>query len=119
MTYSRHSSGSHNMAWWYRTAGTDGDYVPLVRGKAMNNYWVQAAFGSSHHSTTGNSGSYGVRQGSMEYLWSPGTTTAYQIQIMVFNYSGSVPRINRPGASDAHNYQGTFISTFTIQELAG
>ena len=119
VTYCRKQDGSHNMAWWYRTAGTSDTYVPLVRGKAMNTYWVQAAFGSSHHSTTGGYGNYGVRQGNMEYLWSPGTTTAYQIQIMVFNYSGSAPQINRPYNNDDHNYMGTFISTFTIQEIAG
>ncbi len=120
VTFSRKQDGSNHMGWWYRTAGTSDTYVPLVQGKGgIANYWTQAAFGSSHHSTTGGSGNYGVRQGSMEYLWSPGTTTAYQIQIMVFNYVGSAPQINRPYNADAHNYQGTFISTFTIQELAG
>lgn len=120
VTFSRKQDGSNHMGWWYRTAGTSDTYVPLVQGKGgVNTYWTQAAFGSSHHSTTGGSGNYGVRQGNMEYLWSPGTSTAYQIQIMVFNYTGSAPQINRPYNTDAHNYQGTFISTFTIQELAG
>ena len=119
VTYSRKQDGSNHMGWWYRTAGTSDTYVPLVQGKGgIANYWTQAAFGSSHHSTTGGSGNYGVRQGSMEYLWSPGTSTAYQIQIMIFTYSAG-PRINRPYNADAHNYQGSFISTFTIQELAG
>ena len=119
VTYSRKQDGSNFMGWWYRTAGTSDTYVPLVQGKAMNTYWVQAAFGGGHPSTTGGYGNYGVRQGSMEYLWSPGTTTAYQIQIMVFNYTGSAPQINRPYNNDDYNYMGTFISTFTIQEIAG
>ena len=120
VTYSRKQDGSNFMGWWYRTAGTSDTYVPLVQGKGgIANYWTQAAFGSSHHSTTGGAGNYGVRQGNMEYLWSPGTTTAYQIQIMVFNYTGSAPQINRPYNNDDYNYMGTFISTFTIQELAG
>ena len=119
VTFSRFANGSNNMGWWYRTAGTSDAYVPLVQGNDPSyNYWVQGAFGSSHHSTTGGTGYYGVRQGVGEYLWSPSTTTPYQIQVMMFNYSGT-NQINRPHNNDAYNYMGTFISTFTIQEIAG
>ena len=115
VTHSKQSNSSIMMKWWYRVAGT-GDYVPLVHGQddAVSANWIRHAFGSDHHSSGSN---HGVRQGNMEYLWSPGTTNSYDIQVMGFAYTQQM-YINRPTNSDNNNYMGNAISTFTVQEVA-
>mgnify|MGYP003133931162 CR=1 FL=1 len=119
VNHSRRQSGSAHMAWWYRTAGSSDAFVPIVRGiDTGTSNWTRFAFGSGHNSTTSGSGNYGTRVGAMEYLWSPNSSNAFEIQIRMFVYS-DVMYINRPNNSDAHNYMGNQISTFLIQEIAG
>ena len=119
VNHSRRTSGSAQMAWWYRTAGSNDVFVPVVRGKGSTyNNWVRHAFGSPHNSTTGGNGAYGTRVGAMEYLWSPNSSNAFEIQIKMFVYA-DVMLINRANNTDGYNYMGNSISTFIIQELAG
>jgi len=119
VNHSRRQSGSAQMAWWYRIAGSNDAFVPIVRGVSTGlTYWTRFAFGSAHNSTTGGNGSYGTRVGAMEYLWSPNSSNAFEIQIRMFVYA-DIMYINRPNNSDAHNYMGNQISTFLIQEIAG
>ena len=115
VTHSRLGASSYQMKWWYRVAGT-GAYAPIVQGEddAVSANWTRYAFGSDHHSSGSGHGS---RQGSGEYLWSPGTNNSYDIQIMLFSYSDDA-YINRPSNGDAYSYMGNAISTLTIQEVA-
>ena len=115
--YSRYASGSAQMKWWHRIKDSGSAFTTIVQGKdnAVAANATRFAFGGDHPSTGSNHGTW---TGSGEYLWSPGTTNAYEIQIMMFVY-GNSQYINRSVNSDNKSYMGNGVSSFTLQEIAG
>jgi hypothetical protein len=120
ISHSRRQSGSAHMKWWYRVSGSGSAFASIVEGSGtgLGSNWIRYAFGSSHNSTTGGYGYHGIRQGTMEYLWSPNSASAMEIQCRMFVFSDDM-QINRDTNNDNYNYMGNAISTFTIQEIAG